>query len=144
MPFLAAAPVDLQFWSFLFQLVILIAMALVLGLLFEKLKQSAILGFLLAGTLMGPAVFDVVQSESGITILAELGVSLLLFAIGLEFSAKRLMRLGKIALGGGSMQVTITLALGAAIALAFGVGGRTALAVGAMVALSSTPACCDR
>jgi len=138
MPFLAAAPVDLQFWSFLFQLVILIAAALVLGLLFEKLKQSAILGFLLAGTLMGPAVFDVVRSESGIAILAELGVSLLLFAIGLEFSAKRLMRLGKIALGGGSMQVAITLALGAAIALAFGVGGRSALAVGAMVALSST------
>ncbi len=52
-------------------------------------------------------------SESGVAILAELGVSLLLFAIGLEFSAKRLLRLGKIAVGGGSMQVVVTLAASA-------------------------------
>jgi CPA2 family monovalent cation:H+ antiporter-2 len=97
------APDELQFWSFLFQLVILLSVALLLGVLFERLRQSAILGFLLAGTLMGPACFDVVRSESGIEILAELGVSLLLFAIGLEFSTKRLLRLGRIALGGGTM-----------------------------------------
>lgn len=133
-----AAPAEIQFWPFLFQLVILIAAALLLGLIFERLRQSAILGFLLAGTLLGPAVFDVVDSESGITILAELGVSLLLFAIGLEFSAARLLRLGRIAVGGGSLQVVVTLALGAALALAFGLDGRVALAVGATVALSST------
>lgn len=138
MPFLALAPAELQFWPFLFHLVILIAAALLLGLLFERLGQSAVLGFLLAGTLMGPAVFDVVGSESGVAILAELGVSLLLFAIGLEFSTRRLLRLGRIALGGGSLQVLVTLGLAAAIAMAFGLGGRVGLAVGATVALSST------
>ena len=129
---------DLEFWPFLFQLVILIAAALLAGLLFERLGQSAVLGFLLAGTLMGPAVFDVVGSESGIEILAEVGVSLLLFAIGLEFSARRLLRLGRIAVVGGSFQVTITLGLAAAIAMAFGFSGRVGLAVGATLALSST------
>ena len=138
MHFLAASSVDPQFWTFLFQLVILLSVALVIGLLFEKLKQSAILGFLLAGTLLGPAGFGVVQSDSGIAILAELGVSLLLFAIGLEFSASRLLRLGKIAVLGGSLQVAITLGIGAAIAAALGCGGRESLAIGAMVALSST------
>jgi CPA2 family monovalent cation:H+ antiporter-2 len=132
------APAEIQFWSFLFQLVILIAAALLMGLIFERLRQSAILGFLLAGTLLGPTVFGVVQSESGVAILAELGVSLLLFAIGLEFSAARLLRLGKIAVGGGSMQVVVTLAAAAAVALVCGLGGRVALAVGATVALSST------
>ena len=93
----------IQFWPFLSHLVILIAVALLLGLVFERLRQSAVLGFLLAGTLLGPGVFGVVRSESGVAILAELGVSLLLFAIGLEFSARRLLQLGRIAVGGETL-----------------------------------------
>jgi CPA2 family monovalent cation:H+ antiporter-2 len=135
---LAPDPAQLQFWPFLFHLVILIGAALLIGLLFERLGQSAVLGFLLAGTLMGPGVFGIVGSASGVELLAELGVSLLLFAIGLEFSARRLLRLGKIAVVGGSIQVAVTLALAAAVAMAFGYGGRVGLAVGATVALSST------
>lgn len=135
---LAAATASAGFWAVLVQLVLLLSVALLLGVLFERLGQSAILGYLLAGTLMGPAVFGVVQADSGVPILAELGVTLLLFAIGLEFSVKRLVRLGGIAVGGGSLQVGATLALAALLAWAMGVPGKAALAIGAMAALSST------
>lgn len=125
-------------WPVFFQLVLLLLAALLLGMLFERLGQSAILGYLMAGTVMGPAALNIVQANSGVPILAELGVSLLLFAIGLEFSARRLLRLGRIALLGGSLQVGVTLVLGYLIAMGAGCSARVSLAIGAMVALSST------
>ncbi|MGY8639778.1 MAG: cation:proton antiporter domain-containing protein [Verrucomicrobiales bacterium] len=88
-------------WEVLFQLLILLAAALVIGTLFEQFKQSAILGYLIAGMLLAPHLLGVVGNESGVPVIAELGVSLLLFAIGLEFSARRLFKLGPIAGLGG-------------------------------------------
>ncbi len=125
-------------WEVLFQLLVLLATALVIGTLFEQFKQSAILGYLIAGMLLGPHLFGIVNNESGVPVIAELGVSLLLFAIGLEFSAKRLIRLGPIAALGGSLQVSITLGLAMGVCLLFGLGLKTSIAVGAAVALSST------
>lgn len=133
---LAAA--EVHNWDILFQILVLLGSALVLGMLFERLHQSAILGYMLAGTLMGPHVLDVIHSDSGMPVIAELGVSLLLFAIGLEFSAKRLIKMGRIALLGGTLQVCLTLGIGAGVALAFGNKGMVSIAIGAMVALSST------
>ncbi|MEM9016526.1 MAG: cation:proton antiporter, partial [Verrucomicrobiota bacterium] len=69
---------------------------------------------------------------------AELGVSLLLFAIGLEFSAKRLIGLGPAAIYGGTFQVCLTLGVGACLAHLAGLGLKASIAVGATVALSST------
>ena len=135
MPLAAAAT---GVWPVFFQLVALLSAALLLGMLFDRLGQSAILGYLPAGTLLGPAVLDVVHAGSGVRILAELGVSLLLFAIGLEFSLHRLLRVGKIAVVGGTLQIALTLALGCVIAIAAGFGMRVALVIGAMVSLSST------
>ena len=83
--FLAAAASHSEIWDVLFQLVILLASALAIGMLFERFGQSAILGYLLAGMLLGPGVFNLVSEESGVPVIAELGVSMLLFAIGLEF-----------------------------------------------------------
>jgi len=136
---LAAATADHSpTWTILFQLLVLLGTALVAGMLFERFRQSAILGYLLAGMVMGPSVLGIVTADSGVPVMAELGVSLLLFAIGLEFSAKRLLRLGPIAIGGGSIQVITTLGIGALVALLLGLSGRTALALGATIALSST------
>lgn len=136
---LAAAGVgDPQVWSIVFQILVLLATSLAFAILFERLGQSAILGFLSAGALLGPGVLNVVEGGSGLPVIAELGVSLLLFAIGLEFSVKRLLRLGRIAMVGGSVQVAATLALGTAVASVAGYGLEAALAVGAIVALSST------
>lgn len=127
-------------WQFLSDVLVLLVAALVLGTLAERIRQSAILGYLVAGTLVGPNVLAIIAQETEVRAFAELGVALLLFAIGLEFSFTRLRRLGRVALVGGSLQVAATLALGAAAARWFGLDTRGALAVGAMVALSSTAA----
>ncbi|NNF44382.1 MAG: sodium:proton exchanger [Phycisphaerales bacterium] len=122
----------------LFDILILLSTALVLGVVCERLRQSAILGYLAAGTLLGPNALQFISSASEVSALAELGVALLLFTIGLEFSWPRLRRLGAAALGGGTAQVVLTMVLGAMVALSFGMSARTALAIGAIVALSST------
>ena len=126
------------FWQPVADIVTLLGAALVLGVVFERLKQSAILGYLLAGTLLGPGALGWVSGGDVVTATAELGVALLLFAIGLEFSLKRLVRIGPIGLGGGSAQVALTLGAAAGIAVLMGLTGKTAIAIGAMVALSST------
>lgn len=135
---LAAAAGHNEVWDVLFQLAALLACALVIGMLFERFGHSAILGYLIAGMVLGPGVLGVIDEGSGVPVIAELGVSLLLFAIGLEFSARRLIRLGPAAIYGGTFQVSGTLAVGALVALAFGLSLSSSLAVGCVVALSST------
>jgi CPA2 family monovalent cation:H+ antiporter-2 len=123
----------MTFWHLLMEIVLLLGTAFVLGAVAQRLKQSAIIGYLLAGMLMGPLLFNTQAVED----VAELGVALLLFSIGLEFSFGRLKRLGRVALGGGSLQVVITMA---AFALGFFLFKplSQALVLGAIVALSST------
>ncbi len=128
----------MDLWTALLDVLILLLGALLLGALCERLKQSAILGYLLAGTLLGPNALDLMPSHKSVTTIAELGVALLLFTIGLEFSWRRLRTIGPVALGGGTVQVVLTVALSAGVCLALGLDGRSALAIGAMVALSST------
>ena len=125
-------------WEFLFDILVLLGAALVLGTLAERFGQSALLGYLLAGTLAGPNVLGFVEEKEHVKMIAELGVALLLFTIGLEFSFRRLRRLGRVALLGGSLQVVVTLLVGAGVAAASGLDLRAAIAVGAMIALSST------
>lgn len=125
-------------WQLLLDLVILLSAALVLGALAERLRQSAIIGYLIAGTLLGPNALKLIGTHGEVNVLAELGVALLLFTIGLEFSWRRLRRTGSTGLGGGTAQVLVTLALFGTGALVFGLAMRPAIAVGAMIALSST------
>ena len=128
----------MNLWTALLDVLILLLAAMLLGSLCERLKQSALLGYLLAGTLLGPNALDWMPNHTAVATIAELGVTLLLFTIGLEFSWRRLRSIGPIALGGGTAQVLLTGGLTAGVCLALGLGGRPALAVGAMIALSST------
>lgn len=128
----------MDLWTALLDVLILLLTAMLLGALCERLKQSAILGYLLAGTLLGPNALDWMPNHTAVATIAELGVALLLFTIGLEFSWRRLRSIGPIAVGGGAVQVLLTGFLTAGVCLALGLGGRPALAVGAMIALSST------
>ncbi len=125
-------------WQVLLDVLILLAAALVLGAVCERLRQSAIVGYLAAGALVGPHALSWIHSGTDVGVIAELGVALLLFSIGLEFSWKRLRLLGRAALAGGAAQVVATTALAGAAALLFGLPARVALACGAIVALSST------
>ena len=123
----------MEIWETLAKLVLLLAVAFVLGVGAQRLKQSAIIGYLLAGTILGSALFD----RQDLVHWGEIGVSLLLFSIGLEFSFARLRRLGRVALAGGVLQVVVTMTV-FALAFAFRSGPGAALAWGEIVAVSST------
>ena len=128
----------MDLWAALLDVIVLLAAALLLGALCERLKQSALLGYLLAGTLLGPNALDWMPSHKAVTTISELGATLLLFSIGLEFSWRRLLSIGSIALVGGTLQVVVTSVVVAGVCAAFGMKWGPALAVGAMAALSST------
>jgi CPA2 family monovalent cation:H+ antiporter-2 len=131
-------------WHLLTDVLILLAAALVFGTIAERLRQSAIVGYLLAGAVVGPGLLGFVgthgqaESTAGVNVIAELGVSLLLFTIGLEFSLTRLRKLGPLGLGGGTLQVVVTTVLVLPIAMLSGLGFPAAAAIALMVALSST------
>ncbi len=131
-------------WYLLTDVLILLAAALLFGTIAEQLKQSAIVGYLIAGTIVGPGVLGLVGGQGdeaageGVNVIAELGVSLLLFTIGLEFSFNRLRRLGVAALGGGSLQLAITTLVVWPIVMLAGLDAVAAAAVALMVGLSST------
>lgn len=110
-----------------------------MGGLFSRFGQSPIVGYLLAGMVLGgPGSIRLVSSQHAIEAIAELGVALLLFSLGLEFSVERLRRLGSGPLLGGTAQVLATMLAGFGAAVAFGLGVKEGIAFGAMIALSST------
>ena len=123
----------MEFWNLLMQILLLLVTAFLMGVLAERLKQSPIIGYLFAGVLIGPWVFN----TDAVFQLSELGVALLLFSIGLEFSFQRLRRMGAIALGGGTLQVCVTMTVFTLGFIIFRPLGES-LVLGAMVALSST------
>lgn len=128
-------------WSLLLELVVLLAACLVAGGVCSALKQNPLVGYLLAGMLLGgPGSLHVVRAESHIEAIAELGVALLLFSLGLEFSWTRLKGLGSKTLAAGAVQVVATGAAGGIVVLLLGRQVAVAVALGAMVALSSTAA----
>ena len=128
----------MDFWPLLFDIGALLGAAFVLGALCERLRQSALLGYLLAGMLLGPNALDVVSTSKGVEGLAEVGVCLLLFSLGLEFSWPRLRGLGATALGGGALQVGLTLIVVSALGAVAWLSLHTAIVIGAAFALSST------
>ncbi|MEM8638577.1 MAG: cation:proton antiporter [Cyanobacteria bacterium P01_G01_bin.54] len=110
------------------------------GCLASRLRQPVLLGYLLGGMIVGPTGFGWITLESDIKVLAELGVALLLFALGVEFSLKDLLRLKQVALGGGTLQILLTLLLGGGLAYATGWAATlpSAAFLGAVLSLSST------
>ncbi len=119
-------------------LLVLIAIAAAGAALFERLRLPSIAAFLLMGALAGPGGLGVIEDPERVRALAELGVVLLLFEIGLELPVERLRRLWRRAVIAGGLQVASTLACVAWIAAALGLPTRSALVVGALVAMSST------
>ncbi|MGB6013859.1 MAG: cation:proton antiporter [Nodosilinea sp.] len=110
------------------------------GYLASRLGQPVLLGYLLGGMLVGPAGLKLITLEGDIEVLANIGVALLLFALGIEFSLKDLLRMRKITLGGGSLQILLTILLGSSLAYLTGWVSTipTAIFLGAVLCLSST------
>ncbi|MGH9335921.1 MAG: cation:proton antiporter, partial [Vicinamibacteria bacterium] len=119
-------------------LVVLVGVVIPVVALAHRFGVPTITGFLLAGVATGPHGLALIGSRESVTQVAELGVILLLFTIGLELSLSKVLSLGRELLQGGSLQVGATLAAVAGIALALGVELPRAIFYGALAALSST------
>ena len=95
---------------------IILVAALLGGFLAQRLKQPLLLGYIIAGVLVGPYTGGVTVTEiHDIELLAEIGVALLLFALGMEFNLKKLQRVRAIAFFGTPIQMLLTIAIGYAI-----------------------------
>lgn len=122
------------------QLVILICAAALVVFLCRMARVPTGVGFLAAGVLCGPHGLKLVEDPHDIELLAELGVVLLLFTIGLEFSVKKLASIRRLALGGGSVQMGLTIAAFTLLCLLLQPGRSLAgdVFIGMLAALSST------
>ncbi|MCR4315691.1 MAG: cation:proton antiporter [Planctomycetes bacterium] len=119
-------------------ILVICVLAIAITFICHKLKVPVIVGLLATGVLAGPHGLSLVNSEEGVEMLAEVGVVLLLFSIGIEFSLKSLLKIKKLVLFGGTLQVVLTIAACYGVFLALGRTAEEAVFVGFIVALSST------
>ncbi len=124
--------------AFLNQIVIILGLSVITIYLFKRFKLPTILGFLVTGVLFGPQAMKLAESVTEIDALSEVGVVLLLFIIGLEFSIKSLVSIRKIVLLGGTLQVFLTILAVAGISIGLGLPANKAFFIGFLLALSST------
>ena len=125
-------------WGLGLDLIIVLAVAIAGGILARQLRLPIILGFLVGGIAVGPYGFGLVRDLDTINTLATIGVILLLFTLGLEFSLSELRRIGKIAILGGIAQILLTAAVGLALGKLLGWEMLEATFFGFLIALSST------
>ena len=119
-------------------LAVIFAGSLLVILLFHRLKLPALPGFIVAGMILGPNALGLVSDPHRVESLAEVGVILLLFTIGIEFSLSRLKEMGRQVLVGGLGQMGFTVVATVAAGIAFLPSWRVALFLGFLIALSST------
>lgn len=124
--------------GFLYELVIIFILSIAVTIVCSRLKLPATVGFLLTGVLCGPSVLGIVADHHAIDQVAELGVAMLLFTIGMELSGDALSRLRRPVFLGGSLQIGLTVAAVCGVALIYGAGLRSGVFWGCLVALSSS------
>jgi CPA2 family monovalent cation:H+ antiporter-2 len=119
---------------------VLVIFSLAIGVLLvcQRLNLPTVVGFLLTGILAGPYGFGLISAIEEVEILAEIGVMLLLFTIGVEFSLKEFVRMKKSVVLGGSLQVVLTFLLSFAISIQLGRPFNEAVFIGFFISLSST------
>lgn len=121
-----------------YELTALIALAAVVGFFGLLLRQPMIVSFIAVGVLAGPSALNLVQSHEHIELLAELGIAVLLFLVGLKLDLKLIRTLGPVALATGLGQVTFTSVIGFLLGLALGLNPATSLYVAVALTFSST------
>jgi CPA2 family monovalent cation:H+ antiporter-2 len=123
---------------FLQDLVVILTAAVAVVALLRRLQVPPIAGFIVAGTVVGPHALGLIQDVHQVEILAELGVVLLLFSIGLELSLDRVRRLWRLVVLGGVVQVATTVLAVLGLSVLFGRDVRSGLVLGFIIAVSST------
>ena len=117
---------------------ILLAAAVLVVVVFRTLRLPPLLGYLIVGVAIGPHALGWITTTDEVRSLAEIGVVFLMFSIGLEFSLTRLMTMRRIVFGLGAAQVLATLALVVGVSVAVGVSWRDGIVLGGALAMSST------
>lgn len=124
----------------LLELALLFALCVGVAVTFHRFRLPPIVGFLVAGVLVGPNAIGLVQHKAMVEHLAEVGVVVLLFAVGLEVPLGQIQRLRRAIFVGGGLQIVGTIAATAAVAMAFGASWQLGVLLGFLIALSSTAA----
>ncbi len=119
-------------------IVVIFVLSVIVLFVFHKIKAPTIVGFLLTGILAGPQGFGLIQAPDQVSTLAEIGVILLLFTIGLEVSLKDLLKIKKYVLVGGSLQVVVTILVVFATLRLLGLPLGESILLGFLISLSST------
>ena len=126
----------------LVDIAILLAAALLGGIAAHRLRQPLVLGYLVVGMAVGPHSLGLVEDLALVETAAAIGVTLLMFTLGLEVSLSQLRQVGKVGLWGGMAQVVITFAMGLLVGVTlFRWSGSQAALFGLIVSLSSTAVC---
>ena len=120
------------------ELLLILLVSVPITFIFSRLRLPTIVGFMITGVLIGPYGFGLIKDVHAIEVLAEIGVVLLLFTIGLEFSLRRIAEMRRVVLLGGGLQVALTVLLVAALAYWFGRPLNQSIFFGFLFALSST------
>jgi len=89
-------------------LIVLYGIAMAIAYLMRRARQSTVVGYLLTGVVAGPFGLRLISDPAAVEVLAEVGVALLLFTIGLELSLDKLARMRQLVLGAGSLQIVAT------------------------------------
>jgi len=119
-------------------LAIVVVAAVLCGIVMLRLRQPAIVGYILAGILLGPSALGLVENREQITVLAELGVLMLLFLIGMELSLDAFKSVWRKALVAAILQIFISVGATLTLSLIFGWSLGLAVLLGFVIALSST------
>ncbi len=128
----------MESWGLILNVLAALSGALLFGLLFERIGLSWVAGCLVAGVIAGPGGLGLVDSNDAVKSIAEIGVALLLFTFGLEFSFKRLIRLGTGILVAGALSVVGIVAITTGLAYALGQDIKSAIMIGMVLSLGST------
>lgn len=108
------------------------------GAVFVRLRQPVLIAYIVVGILVGPAVFGMVQAHDQVDLLAQIGVAVLLFVVGLKLDIQHVRHIGPVALATGLGQLTFTIVFGFFLTMALGKGWLEALYVAVALTFSST------
>ncbi|MBY0501234.1 MAG: cation:proton antiporter [Alphaproteobacteria bacterium] len=120
------------------EIAIVVTAALVGGILLEKFKQPAILGYILAGVILGPSMLGFIENRQGVQLLSELGILMLLFVVGMELSLRSFVQTWHISVGCIALQIVGGLAIAFPLAHLFNWPLNLTLLLAFVFALSST------
>lgn len=119
-------------------IVIIFALSTLVNFAFNKLRIPTIIGYLVTGIVAGPHALGLIHAQHEIELMAEIGVVLLMFTIGLEFSLKHLLKIRKLVFLGGFLQMLLTTVFIFFVAKIYGLERNSAIFIGILSALSST------